>query len=113
MRCAFLVRTFKAFLFSFMFLTLFSTLFLLFSGLLLISEDDVVSSVQTNCKLAEGWRKAQGKAVVKCWERSSHVLHYREHPEEYEYEVDRFVAELEAVTKAPKRKPVPPPPSAA
>lgn len=77
-------------------------------GLLLFSRDDVVSNVQTNFQLGEVWMKKNIPTRIKCWDRSTHVLHYKENPQEYEYEVDKFVSELDTITKAPKRQPVPP-----
>lgn len=31
----------------------------------------------------------------KCWDKSAHVLHFKEHPEEYTKEVDKFLEKLE------------------
>lgn len=80
--------------------------------MLLISRDDIVANVQTNYQLIEGWRKASIPSHIKCWEKSVHVLHYKEHPEEYEFEIDRFLQKIETIDKVPKRTPVPPPISA-
>ena len=72
-------------------------------GLLLFSRDDVVSNVQTNYLVAEMWKRNNILARVKCWDKSTHVLHYKENPAEYEYEVDMFLAQVDEITKAPKR----------
>lgn len=77
-------------------------------SLLLFSRDDYVSSVETNFRLAKGFEDNGVKTRTRCWEKSVHVLHYREHPEEYEYEIDRFIYELPTITKAPKRAPIVP-----
>ena len=40
-------------------------------------------------------RKELGYDIqVKCWDVSAHVLHYREHTEEYEQELDTFLKDL-------------------
>lgn len=62
----------------------------------------MVSSVRANEEMHKKWQRAGVIARSKCWDSSVHVLHYKEHPEEYTHLVDDFVNMLN-ITKAPKR----------
>ena len=68
-------------------------------AMLLFSKDDVVSNYRSNFSVVESWQRKGITTRAQCWDRSAHVLHYREHPEEYSEVVDRFVAKLD-ITKA-------------
>ncbi|XP_054155739.1 transmembrane protein 53-like [Oppia nitens] len=65
-----------------------------YPGLFLYSKDDLVSSVATNDYLVDTWRRAGHNVRSKCWDRSTHVLHYRDHQQEYEDELDAFIKSL-------------------
>ncbi|XP_054155482.1 transmembrane protein 53-A-like [Oppia nitens] len=65
-----------------------------YSGLFLYSKDDLVSNVATNDYLVDIWRRAGHNVRSKCWDRSTHVLHYRDHQQEYEDELDAFIKSL-------------------
>lgn len=68
-------------------------------AMLLFSKDDVVSNYKSNFEVVEGWERKGIPTQAVCWEQSSHVLHYKEHPEEYESAVDNFIKRLD-ITKA-------------
>ncbi|CAG2116075.1 unnamed protein product [Medioppia subpectinata] len=63
-------------------------------GLLLYSTDDVVSNVSRNESLANRWREVGVSVDTKCWQRSTHVLHYRDHQYEYEHRLDAYLKKL-------------------
>ena len=42
------------------------------------------------------------EAEATCWETSRHILHFREHPAEYEAAVDSFIKKMD-ITKAHRR----------
>ena len=71
-------------------------------GMMLFSKDDVVSSVESNFKVVDLWKQRGLAARAQCWDKSAHVLHYKEHPEEYARAVDEFVQHMN-ITKAPRR----------
>lgn len=71
--------------------------------LVLYSRDDEIVSADLVDELIEEWkqlgssREGESKCFTvhsKCWERSEHVTHLRNFPEEYGAEVDRFRAFL-------------------
>lgn len=66
---------------------------------MLYSKDDIVSHVPSNKAVSDGWAERGGISKWKCWETSGHVLHYKNHTEEYTREVDEFV-KLCNITKA-------------
>ncbi|UXI18887.1 forkhead box l1 [Sarcoptes scabiei] len=68
-------------------------------GLVLFSKNDPVSSIPLNMKLHDGWKSNNPLTEYKCWDDSPHVLHYKNHQEEYTKVVDDFVANLN-ITKA-------------
>lgn len=63
-------------------------------GLVLYSEDDLVSSVKLNEKLYQSWNSKGVVVDFQCWQNSIHVLHYREHKNEYEQKVDQFLSKI-------------------
>ncbi|CAG2177721.1 unnamed protein product [Oppiella nova] len=65
-----------------------------YSGLFLYSRDDVVSSVANNEKVIDLWTRLGHNVRHKCWDTSTHVLHYRDHQQDYEQELHRFVQSL-------------------
>lgn len=69
---------------------------------LIFSKDDVVSNYRSNFEVIDGWKKRGIITEGKCWEKSAHVLHYREHPEEYKHEVERFIERV-GLAKDPKQ----------
>ncbi len=74
-------------------------------SLMLFSRDDLVSNYLTNFAVVNTWDEHGITSRAKCWEKSGHVVHYKNYPKEYEQEVDDFVARLNIV-KAPKRSKV-------
>ncbi|KAH9399172.1 hypothetical protein TYRP_018079 [Tyrophagus putrescentiae] len=70
-------------------------------AMLLFSKDDVVSNFRSNYAVVDSWQRKGIPTKAQCWDRSSHVLHYKEHPEEYEQAVDGFIRRLD-ITKAYK-----------
>ncbi len=70
-------------------------------AMLLFSKDDVVSNFRSNYAVVDSWERKGIPTKAQCWDRSSHVLHYKEHPEEYEQAVDGFIRRLD-ITKAYK-----------
>ena len=66
----------------------------IFSGLLLNSSDDVISDSKSNEKVAETWSRSGIPVQCKCWPHSTHVMHYRNHPLDYEHELDQFLSNL-------------------
>lgn len=69
-----------------------------FVGLALYSKDDIVSNYKTNERLVENWIKRGSEMRGKCWDHSTHVLHYRDHQMEYEQELDAFIKTLKLKT---------------
>ncbi|CAG2122179.1 unnamed protein product, partial [Medioppia subpectinata] len=65
-----------------------------YNGLFFYSRDDVVSSVKSNEKVIDTWTRGGHNVRHKCWDRSTHVLHYRDHKTEYEHELDTFIKSL-------------------
>lgn len=63
-------------------------------GLILYSKDDEVSNVQINHSLHETWRSKNILTDYICWNHSTHVLHFKEHENEYRTKVDEFVSKL-------------------
>jgi len=63
-------------------------------GLVFYSEDDIVSNVNTNKRLISSWNKRGLSVQSKCWQTSTHVLHYHEHTSEYEQQIDMFLKKL-------------------
>lgn len=66
---------------------------------MLYSEDDIVSSVDINRDMVAGWQKSGVATRSKCWPKSVHVMHYKEHQQEYEHLVDHFLGEVTHLTK--------------
>jgi len=65
-------------------------------ALLLYSENDAVSNPNWTRDLEERWKGENHTQVwSKCWEESSHVLHYKEHQQEYSQLVDEFLKFIE------------------
>jgi len=60
----------------------------------LYSKDDIVSSVKHNEKLVQKWAQMGIPVQSKCWQQSTHVLHYRDHQYEYEEQLDSFIKKL-------------------
>ncbi|KPM05619.1 hypothetical protein QR98_0040850 [Sarcoptes scabiei] len=56
--------------------------------------DDEVSNVQINHSLHETWRSKNILTDYICWNHSTHVLHFKEHENEYRTKVDEFVSKL-------------------
>ncbi|XP_054155761.1 transmembrane protein 53-like [Oppia nitens] len=65
-----------------------------YSGLFLYAKNDIVSSVASNEHIIDTWRRAGHNVRAKCWDRSTHVLHYRDHKTDYELELDSFIRSL-------------------
>ena len=65
------------------------------STLIFYSTDDHISSLEQTTQLIEGWKSRQLDVRIKCWKSSHHVRHYRLHKEEYVYEVETFLKELQ------------------
>jgi len=63
-------------------------------GLLLYSCDDVVSERTRNERLSDSWRSQGIPVQTKCWQQSTHVLHYRDHQCEYEEQLDQYLRKL-------------------
>lgn len=72
-------------------------------GMLLFSEDDVVSNYQNNHQVVDDWARNGTLSARKSWKSSTHVLHYKEHPEEYVEAVDKFVQLLDIKKRFPQK----------
>ena len=53
-----------------------------------------MSSLESNENLVENWKKLGNRIRSKCWDQSTHVLHYRDHQKDYEQELDAFIESL-------------------
>lgn len=60
-------------------------------GMMLYSDDDIVSSVAINRAILEGWSTRGIPTMSKCWQKSYHVSHRRFHQQEYDQQVLQFI----------------------
>lgn len=63
-------------------------------GLLLFSKNDEVSNYKANQRLFDTWQKSGYVSNQKCWDQSTHVGHYIDHPVDYESNIDHFLSKL-------------------
>lgn len=52
-------------------------------ALFLVSKNDPIGAEKSNLSVKNDWESVGVKCTWKCWDRSSHVLHYKYHTDEY------------------------------
>lgn len=75
--------------------TAFYNNFLLCPALLLFSEHDKIADAKSNYALAEKWKKRGVTMYMKEFDRSRHVTHLHQYPEEYEKQIETFLDKIE------------------
>lgn len=65
--------------------------FLLCPALLLFSEYDKIADAKSNYALAEQWKSRGVTVYMKEFDRSRHVTHLHQYPEEYEKQIETFL----------------------
>ncbi|XP_044729003.1 transmembrane protein 53-B-like [Chrysoperla carnea] len=73
-------------------------------ALFYVSKTDPIGSLKANEAARENWESLGIKVNFKCFEKSSHVGHYRKYPKEYMAELYSFINELGLVQYPEKVK---------
>lgn len=64
-------------------------------ALMLVSNKDPVGTPAGNEKVANRWRELGIKVDWKCWDKSTHVTHLHNYPDEYKNEIDTFLKKID------------------
>ncbi|RXG70362.1 Transmembrane protein 53-A [Armadillidium vulgare] len=72
-------------------------------GLFIFSKSDPVSNMSVNMPVVQAWEEMGIEVFTKCFEKSSHVAHFRLHKSEYEEEVIAFLEKIGILHATRKR----------
>lgn len=66
-------------------------------GMLLVSRDDKLGNPAANERVRDTWTSLGVDVTWKCWDRSRHVAHFQNYPEEYRSIVHQFLSRINLI----------------